>query len=75
MALYLYIWIIAKSLMKRSTKLISLNNSKSIKELELIYNFDSITNKITTDQIDYLRNELIETSSRKKIKNNLSMKK
>ena len=59
---------------KEKQSIISQDSFKSIKELELIYDVTSITNKLTIDQIDYLRNELIEVSSRKEIKNNLSPK-
>ena len=40
----------------------------------MIYDVNSITNKLAIDQIDYLRNEHIEASSREEIKNNLSPK-
>ena len=40
----------------------------------MIYDFNSITNKLTIDQIDYMRNELIEVSSREEIKNKISPK-
>ena len=59
---------------KDKQSIISQDSFKSIKELELIYDVNSITNKLTIDQIDYLRNELIEASSREEIKNNLSPK-
>ena len=59
---------------KDKQSIISQDSFKSIKELELIYDVNSITNKLAIDQIDYLRNELIEASSRKEIKDNLSPK-
>ena len=59
---------------KDKQSIISQDSFKSIKELELIYDVNSITNKLAIDQIDYLRNELIEASSREEIKDNLSPK-
>ena len=59
---------------KDKQSIISQDSFKSIKQLELIYDVNSITNKLAIDQIDYLRNELIEASSEEEIKDNLSPK-